>query len=130
VTGLLGYPSTPFQWQVAYLYGQESAGASGAGSPAAHFSGGWLEVNWVPWTENDYNATPWLLFARYDFVRQGAGPGDFDGATLGARRYLAVGPRASAAVHLEVSTGTTKGVADGGANVQSQSVLAGIDFAF
>jgi hypothetical protein len=130
VTGLLGYPATPFQWQVAYLYGQESAGASGPGTAKAHFSGGWVEVNWVPVTRNDLNATPWLLFGRYDLVRQGDGPGDFDGVTLGARRYLAVGPRASAAIHLEVSSGTSKGTADGGASVQTQAVMAGIDFAF
>jgi hypothetical protein len=130
VTGLLGYPSTPFQWQVAYMYGQEAAEVSGPGTSKAHFSGGWLEVNWVPVTENALNATPWLLFARYDLVRQGEGPGNFEGLTLGARRYLAVGPRASAAVHLEVSSGTTKGVADGGAKVDTQAVLAGIDFAF
>jgi hypothetical protein len=130
LTGLLGYPATPFQWQVVYMYGQEAAGLGGPGTPAAHFSGGWLELNWVPVTQNDYNATPWLLFGRYDLVRQGNGPGDFDGFTLGARRYLAVGPRASAAIHLEVSSGTTKGTADNGANVQTQAVMAGIDFAF
>jgi hypothetical protein len=130
VTGQLGYPSTPLQWQAVYMYGQEAAGASGAGTPKAHFSGGWLELDWVPVSRLDYNATPWLLFGRYDLVRQGDGPGDFDGLTLGARHYLAVGPRASAAVHLEVSSGTTKGVADGGAKVQVQAVLAGIDFAF
>jgi hypothetical protein len=130
VTGLLGYPATPFQWQAVYMYGQEAAGVSGPDSLKAHFSGGWLELNWVPVTQNDYNATPWLLFGRYDLVRQGTGPGDFDGVTLGARRYLAVGPRASAAIHLEVSSGTSKGTADNGANVQTQAVMAGIDFAF
>jgi hypothetical protein len=130
LTGLFGYPATPFQWQVAYLYGQEAAGVSGPGTAKAHFSGGWVEVNWVPVTHNDLNATPWLLFGRYDMVRQGEGPGDFDGVTLGARRYLAVGPRASAAIHLEVSNGTSKGTADSGANVQTQAVMAGIDFAF
>jgi hypothetical protein len=130
VTGLLGYPATPFQWQLAYLAGQESAGISGPGTARANFSGGWLELNWVPVSQNDSNATPWLLFARYDLVRQGEGPGDFDGVTLGVRRYLAVGPRASAAIHLEVSSGTAKGTADSGANVQTQALMAGIDFAF
>jgi hypothetical protein len=130
VTGLLGYPATPFQYQVVYMYGQEAAGVSGPDSTKAHFSGGWLELNWVPISQNDYNANPWLLFGRLDVVRQGEGPGDFNGLTLGARRYLAVGPRASAAIHLEVSGGTTKGIADGGANVQTQAILAGIDFAF
>jgi hypothetical protein len=130
VTGLLGYPASPLQWQAVYLYGQEAAGLSGPDSPKAHFSGGWLELSWVPVTRNDYNATPWLLFGRYDLVRQGEGPGDYDGVTLGARRYLAVGPRAAAAVHLEVSSGTTKGAAEDGASVRTQAVLAGIDFAF
>jgi hypothetical protein len=130
VTGLLGYPATPFQWQAVYMYGQEAAGLNGVDSAKAHFSGGWLELNWVPVSRNDYNANPWLLFGRLDFVRQGEGPGDFNGLTLGARRYLAVGPRASAAIHLEVSGGTTKGIADGGANIQTQAIMAGIDFAF
>jgi hypothetical protein len=130
LTGLLGYPSSPLQWQVAYLYGAEAEGASGPGSPKAHFSGGWAEVDWVPMTVNAYNATPWLVFGRFDLVRQGEGPGDFDGFTLGARRYLAIGPRASAAVHLEVSSGTTKGAGADGGSVQAQALLAGIDFAF
>jgi hypothetical protein len=129
VTGQLGNPSSPLQWQVAYMYGQESAGVT-PGEAKATFSGGWLELDWVPVSRNDYNATPYLVFARYDLVRQGAGPGDFDGLALGVRRYLAVGPRASAALHLEVSTGTTKGTSFTGGNVQSTSVLAGIDFAF
>jgi hypothetical protein len=128
--GILGYPSTPLQWQAVYLYGQEAAGLAGAGTPSAHFSGGWIEASWVPISRLDSNANPWLLFGRYDFVRQGEGPGDFDGVTLGARRYLAVGPRASAAIHLEVSSGTSKGTADSGANVQTLAVMAGIDFAF
>jgi hypothetical protein len=130
LTGLLGYPATPFQYQVVYMYGKEAAGLGGPDTPEAHFQGGWLELNWVPVSQLDTNANPWLLFGRYDFVRQGDGPGDFDGVTLGARRYLATGPRASAAIHLEVSSGTTKGAAFNGASVQTQMVRAGIDFAF
>jgi hypothetical protein len=129
VTGQLGNPASPLQWQVAYMYGQESAEVT-PGEAKATFSGGWLELNWVPVSRNDYNATPYLVFARYDMVRQGAGPGDFDGLSLGVRRYLAVGPRASAAIHVEVSSGTSKGTAFNGANVQTSAVMAGIDFAF
>jgi hypothetical protein len=130
VTGVLGDAAAPLQVQVAYMYGQESAGISGPDTAKATFSGGWLELNWVPISRNDYNATPYLVFARYDLVRQGEGPGDFDGLTVGVRRYLAVGPRASAAVHLEVSSGTSKQTAFNGGNVQTTAVLAGIDFAF
>jgi hypothetical protein len=129
VTGVIGDPASPLQWQVAFLHGQESAGAT-PGAPKATFSGGWLELNWVPISRNDYNATPYLVFARYDMVRQGEGPGDFDGLTLGVRRYLAVGPRASAAVHLEVSGGNSKQTAYQGGDVQTTAVMAGIDFAF
>jgi hypothetical protein len=69
-------------------------------------------------------------------VRFANGPGDTDGGTFGIRRYLALGPRASAALHAEFHIGRVKGV--GAADpvsgqpldVTTDSVLTGIDFDF
>jgi hypothetical protein len=58
------------------------------------------------------------------------GPGDVDGYTVGLRRYLAFGPRASMAFHVEFHSDKTKGAGDGGLDVTSQAVLAGLDFDF
>ncbi|HTN53367.1 MAG TPA: hypothetical protein VML50_13255 [Anaeromyxobacter sp.] len=132
---LMGYPSTPLFWTVAYLYGKENAGLAGDGSAANSFNGGFAEVDWVPFSESSYDATPWMFFGRYDLVRFQHGPGDTDGGTIGARRYLALGPRASAAIHVEGHVDKVKGVGwtDGSApprDVQTQAFMAGIDFDF
>lgn len=143
---MFGYPSTPALFTAAYMYGRENAGlaqgtdaVSGAdlSTVTNSFHGGFLEVDWVPFSVVEYNATPWLFFARYDIVRYNHGAGDLDGGTLGARRYLALGPRAAMAIHVEVHADRTKGIgAPDPANpstnldVQTQSVLAGLDFDF
>jgi hypothetical protein len=127
LTGLLGHPSTPVYWSAAWMKGQESADFT-PGSPSPSFSGGWVEADWVPWSDMSYVATPWMFTARYDFVKQSSGPGDFTGVTVGARRYLAFGPRASTAIHVEYSSGKTKGASSYGTDVQVQAILAGIDF--
>ncbi len=143
VSWMMGYPATPLFFTVAYLYGREDAGLA-AGTDATgfdlstasnDFNGGFAEVDWVPFSESSYNATPWMFFGRYDAVRYGRGAGDSDGATIGVRRYLALGPRASAAVHVEGHINWLKGTGAAGGNgvpldVQSQTVLAGIDFDF
>jgi hypothetical protein len=136
LSGTLGYPSTPFYFTAAYILGKEDeALAEDAPSGGNSFTGGFLEVNWVPWSDVAYNATPWLFFARYDTVRYKEGPGDFDGVTVGARRYLALGPRASMAVHAEVHSDKTKEIGADSAegtplDVESQSLMLGLDFAF
>ena len=71
---------------------------------------------------------------RYDLVRFGHGVGDVDGGTIGVRRYIALGPRASAAIHIEAHVDRAKGVslvpAETPLDVTTQSALAGIDFDF
>jgi hypothetical protein len=140
---MLGYPATPAFFTAAYLYGREPAGLAetdpGTGEDLSgssnSFNGGFIEVDWVPFSVSSYNATPWLFFARYDLVRYRHGSGDTDGGTLGVRRYLALGPRASAGIHLEGHFDRVKQVgfvgADGiGRDVQTRAALAGIDFDF
>jgi len=135
LSGMLGYPSTPFLFTAAYLYGREDA-ALGGGTEANGFQGGFVEVNWVPFSDVAYNATPWLLFGRYDFVRYKTGPGNVDGVTGGARRYLAMGPRASLAIHAEVHADRTRQAGapspSSGTNldVESQTLMLGLDFAY
>jgi hypothetical protein len=134
VTAILGYPATPFMITASYIVGSEDE-ALGDGVEANGFQGGFLEVNWVPVSGLDYVATPWLIFARYDMVRYKSGPGDLDGVTAGVRRYLALGPRSSLAVHAEVHADWTKEVGppgDGGAplDVESQAVVLGLDYDF
>lgn len=148
LTAMFGEPTTPLLVTVVWMAGKEDAGLGiGAdpafplnadpASPSLTYGGGFAEVDWVPWADSAYNATPWMFFGRYDVVRFKDGvPGDTDGYTVGARRYLAVGPRASAAVHLEYSLTKVKGVGaadpDTGLarDVETQAVLAGIDFDF
>jgi hypothetical protein len=147
VSWLMGNATTPLFFTVAYQHGTEAAGLADptAVDPATgvnlstvsnSFNGGFAELDWVPFAESSYNSVPWLFFARYDAVRFQRGTGNVDGGTVGARRYLALGPRASAAIHLEVHVDQTKGI---GApdpvsglpmNVVTQSVLAGVDFDF
>jgi hypothetical protein len=131
---IMGYPSTPLLFQVAYVHGREEAGLAGDGSAAASFDGGFAEVDWVPWSVSSYAATPWMFFGRYDVVRHRRGPGDFDGGTVGARHYLALGPRAAAAIHVEghVDRGKNVGFAAAGTppDVRTYAALAGIDFDF
>jgi len=140
---MLGYPATPLLIRAAYVYGWEEAGlASGTdatgfdlSTSSNSFNGGFGELDWVPFSESSYNALPWMFFARYDVVRFKHGAGDVDGGTIGVRRYLAIGPRASAAVHVEGHIDRTKGVGAAGPDgiplvVQAQSVLAGIDLDF
>jgi hypothetical protein len=131
---MMGHPSTPLFFTAAYLYGREDAGLAEDGAGANAFNGGFAEVDWVPFTVARYDATPWMFFGRYDVIRYRHGIGDFDGGTIGARRYIALGPRASAAIHLEGHLDRTTGVspvpADTPLDVTTQSALAGIDFAF
>lgn len=142
VSWMMGYPATPAFFTVAYLHGRDSAGliqpnpdtGEDLSGNANSFNGAFVELDWVPFSESSYNATPWLLFARYDVVRYAHGSGDTDGGTLGVRRYLAIGPRAAAAIHLEGHVDRVKGIgfnADGVIrNVQTTAILAGIDFDF
>jgi hypothetical protein len=158
LAGILGNPSTPLFFTLAYLHGQEPKGlASGIDASKGtdystvsnSFNGGFLEIDWVPWSEASENATPWMFFARYDAVTYKYGgkgtvpdpavepiPGDTSGFTVGARRYLALGPRASAAIHVEFHQDKTKGIGwvDPATNlarsVETQALLAGIDFDF
>lgn len=132
---MMGAPATPLLVTVVYLYGREDAGLAGDGSGLNAFNGGFAEVDWVPFSQPSYNATPWLFFGRYDFVRFKHGTGDVDGGTIGVRRYLAIGPRAAAAIHLEGHVDRAKGVGwvpPSGLprNVATQAALAGIDFDF
>ncbi len=136
---ILGYPSTPFFFTVAYMYGRESAGLAAGTDPTGtidlstqdnSFHGGFAELDWAP-TIN------FVLFARYDGVRYATAPGDVDAGTLGVRYYLALGPRASMAVHAEVHADRNRGfdpVAGGpswnGGDVNVQSALLGLDFAY
>jgi hypothetical protein len=150
LSGVFGSMAAPFQWTVVGMGGKEEASSPDADPRVAtvdnHFTGGFAEIDWVPFAEIAANPTPWALFARYDVVRYGAPrspdgsptttqPGDLDGFTVGVRRYLAVGPRASAALHLELHTDTTRktGAADANGkptDVQQQVVVAGFDFTF
>ncbi len=146
VTGIFGYPATPFMVTAAYIHGREDAGLASGTDPttgvdlatqANSFNGAFVEVNWVPVAAVAYNATPYLVFARYDMVRYKTGPGDVDGFTIGVRRYLAFGPRASMALHAEYHTDKAKGggyTPDPntvpGLDATTQSVLVGLDFAF
>ncbi len=148
VSGIFGNPATPLLATAVWMQGREDAGLGAPPDPAfpsntdptapsLTYSGGFLELDWVPWADSSYNASPWMFFGRYDVLRYKSGvPGDTDGFTVGARRYLAVGPRASAAIHVEYSHAKVKGVGapdpDTGLarDQQTQAVLAGIDFDF
>jgi hypothetical protein len=135
---ILGYPATPAYFTVAYLYGREEAGLATdeLADRANQFHGGFAELDWVPFTRSSYDATPWIFFARYDVVRFKQGTGDSDGGTVGARRYLALGPRASAAIHAEYHVDRVRGVGwvdpatNVGRDVVTQAALVGIDFDF
>jgi hypothetical protein len=142
---IMGNATTPLFFTVAYQYGREDAGLAEAGTVDASgtdlstvsnsFNGGFVELDWVPFAESSYNSVPWLLFARYDAVRYQRGTGNVDGGTVGVRRYVALGPRASAAIHLEYHYDVTQGVGAAGPSgapldVNTQSVLAGVDFDF
>ncbi|HEY7725860.1 MAG TPA: hypothetical protein VH880_11025 [Anaeromyxobacteraceae bacterium] len=140
---ILGNPATPAHVTLAFIRGQEEAGLGGV-DPAGldlslrsnSFNGGFAELAWVPWAEDRENATPWVLFARVDAVRYQRGAGDLTGFTAGARHYVALGPRASAAIHLEVhadqvkDTGAPDPLSGQPRNVDSLAVVAGVDFAF
>lgn len=138
----LGNPATPAFFTVAWIHGEEDRGlASGVTADGLDlatvsngFDGGFVEVDWVPFTTTDYVGTPWMFFAKYDLQRYRHGSGALDAGTVGVRRYLILGPRASAALHLEGYVDRTKGV---GApdpvsgtprTVETQAVLLGIDF--
>jgi hypothetical protein len=139
---MMGYPSTPAFFTAAYLYGSDDAaliqpnedtGEDFSGRSSS-FNSGFVELDWVPFSNASYVATPLLLFARYDLVRYEHGSGDVDGGTLGLRHYLALGPRASAAIHVEGHFDRVKGVGFNGdgttRDVETTSALAGIDFDF
>jgi len=150
VSWFFGYPSTPAFFTVAYIYGNDSGGLipvdpgggtidpyTGAelGGQANSFNSGFVEVDWVPWSEPRYDATPWLFFGRYDTVKFKKGTGDTTGGTIGVRKYLALGPRAAAAIHLEAHYDKVKGVGASAdptvvKDVETTSVLAGVDFDF
>ena len=144
VSWMMGHPSTPLLFTVAYIYGREKAGLASGTDQAGFdlstdsnaFNGGFAELDWVPFSRASYNATPWMFFGRYDLVRYRRGAGDSDGGTIGVRRYLALGPRASAAVHVEghvdrsKRTGVDLDAAPLYLDVTTQAVLAGVDFAF
>jgi len=141
---MLGYPATPALFTAAFMYGREEAGLAGTDPATAtdlsgqsnSFTGGFLELDWVPFAEVSYNSTPWLFFARYDFVRYATGSGDYDGGTLGVRRYLAFGPKGAMAIHAELHADKTRGAGAPDPNtniakdVESQSFLVGLDFDF
>ncbi len=141
---MLGYPSTPAFFTAAYMYGREEAGLAGTdpgtgvdlSGQSNSFHSGFFEVDWVPWAEVSYNSTPWLFFARYDWVRYQTGSGNYDGGTVGARRYLALGPKGAVAIHAELHADKTRGTGAPdpltglGKDVESQSVLIGLDFDF
>jgi hypothetical protein len=135
-SGILGNAATPLFVTIAWIRGQDAAELS-AGGVKNSYNAFFVEADWVPWSVPDYVATPWVFFARYDAARYKNGPGDVNGFTVGARRYLALGPRASAAVHLEFHQDKVKGVGwedvVNGApprDVETQAILAGIDFDF
>jgi hypothetical protein len=142
---LMGEEATPLTVTAAWHYGRESAGLAQGTDPvsgedvslrSATFQGGYLELVWVPFAEPRYDATPWAFFARYDLTRYKNAVGDVDGATLGARHYLVLGPRASAAVHLELHydrarrTSPIASAAGPPLDVETQAAMAGIDFDF
>jgi len=142
---MLGYPSTPALFTAAYMYGREEAGLATGTDPVSaadlsaqsnSFTAGFLELDWVPFAELSYNSTPWLFYARYDFVRYQTGAGNFDGGTIGARRYLALGPKGAVAIHAELHADKTRGTGwvdldtGIGKDVESQSFLVGLDFDF
>jgi hypothetical protein len=144
LSGILGHPATPLFFTVAFQWGREEEGlASGAdpddGTDLAtvtnSFTGGFVEVDWVPVSESSYDATPYVIFARYDMVRPERGGSDLDGGTIGVRRYLALGPRASAAIHLELHADRVKrspaGFVEASGiprDVTTEAVLLGVDF--
>ncbi len=146
VSWYLGYPATPAFFTVAYIYGREAKGLVEPGTTnpytgadltdvANSFNSAFAEVDWVPFSETRYDATPWLFFARYDVVRFRTGTGDTNGGTIGARKYLALGPRAAAAVHLEGHIDRVNGAGFSTdpaviKNVDTTAVLAGVDFDF
>jgi hypothetical protein len=145
LSATFGYPATPFIVTVVYHHGSEAAGLSSAVDPVTgvdlstvsnSFDGGFVEVDWVPFTVSTYVGTPWVFFAKYDVIRYERGAGDLDGGTLGVRHYLALGPRAAAAIHAEVHVDRLKGVGwvdtETGIprEVVTQSVILGIDFDF
>lgn len=141
----IGEEATPLLVTAAWHWGHEAAGLAEGADPvtgedlaerAASFSGGYLEAVWVPFVEPRYDATPWAFFGRYDLVRYRNGVGDVDGVTVGARRYLVLGPRASAAVHLELHydrSRRTSAIASASGpplDVETEAALAGLDFDF
>lgn len=135
ISGIFGYPATPFYWTAAVIHGSENADlstAGPAGEPASGtFTGGYLEVNWVPFAEVASNTTPWVIIGRYDQVRYKRGPGDLDAYRLGLRRHMALGPRASLAIHGEILAQKTKGIgADPAKGVETQTALLGLDLCF
>ena len=73
---MLGYPATPASSSPSPTStADEPAGlaeTTGTGedlSGSNSFNGGFIEVDWVPFSVSSYTATPWLFFARYDLVR-------------------------------------------------------------
>lgn len=134
LTAIFGYPSTPFVVNATYVYGKDDA-ALGGDPDNSSFQGGFVEVNWVPVSDLEYDATPWLVFARYDAVKYKSGPGDLSGVTAGVRRYLALGPRASMALHVEFHQDKVKGASSDFTSgdpldVTTQAFMLGLDFAF
>ncbi len=152
VSATLGYPSTPFIVTAFFMHGREDAGLATGLDPvtgndlstaANSFNGGFVEIDWVPYTEASYVGTPWVIFAKWDAIRYDHGAGNLDGGTLGVRRYLVMGPRAAAAIHLEVPADRVRRAGESpglsgfvdpttgvGKDVLTQSVIAGIDFDF
>lgn len=134
--GIFGSATTPFLWTAVALHGREEASAPdvapGVATEKNAFTGGYLEVLWVPFAEVSSNPTPWALVARWDVIRYRHGPGDLDAVVAGVRRQLALGPRAALAIQAEVRADRTRGTGfePAGSAVQTRSALLAFDLAF
>jgi hypothetical protein len=142
----VGPEQKPLILNAVAMVGNENAGLSSGTDPVSgedlstrsnDFKGGFLEADWIPVVSDQYAATPWAIFGRYDVVRYRNAVGDVDGYTLGVRRYLVLGPRASAAIHVEAHYDKAKRTSAVTApnstvplDVETRAVLAGIDFDF
>jgi hypothetical protein len=123
--------SRPLVLSAVWMFGQEDGAIVANGTQAAQWTGGFVELAWVPML----SLTP---FFRYDGVynlqqadaTQPASSGDQTAFTIGLRYLMWQSPWGSLATHVEVSTVNTENAAAVPvAPVRATTLFAGFDFA-
>jgi hypothetical protein len=127
----LGPAATPLHLTFVWAHGDDDKALIPGATQDGSYNGGFVEALWS-FSVKD------VLFFRYDNIRNSQQPivtnastlNDQDGETLGYRHTFQFSNHTEYALHLELSTLNTKGMAYNGADVRNKYVFAGLDFAY